>query len=85
MKILFLGDVGISGCEKLTDNLPNQIKQKKIDFVIVNGENADDTGVGLTKDICEKFFNSGVNVITSGNHVWDQKEIMKYIEMKIDC
>ena len=81
MKILFLGDVvGISGCEKLTDNLPNQIKQKKIDFVVVNGENADDTGVGLTKDICEKFFNSGVNVITSGNHVWDQKEIMKYIE-----
>ena len=46
----------------------------------MNGENADDTGVGLTKEICEKFFECGVNVITSGNHVWDQKEIMKYIE-----
>ena len=81
MKILFLGDVvGISGCKKLIDNLPIQIKQKKIDFVIVNGENADETGVGLTKEICDKFFNCGVNVITSGNHVWDQKEIMKYIE-----
>ena len=81
MKILFLGDVvGISGCTKLIDNLPIQIKQKKIDFVIVNGENADKTGVGLTKEICEKFFNCGVNVITSGNHVWDQKDIMKYIE-----
>ena len=81
MKILFLGDVvGIPGCTKLIDNLPIQIKQKKIDFVIVNGENADKTGVGLTKEICEKFFNCGVNVITSGNHVWDQKDIMKYIE-----
>ena len=81
MKILFLGDVvGNSGCTKILDNLQIQIKQKKIDFVIVNGENADDTGVGLTKEICEKFFNCGVNVITSGNHVWDQKDIMKYIE-----
>ncbi len=81
MKILFLGDiVGISGCTKLIDNLPIQIKQKKIDFVIVNGENADETGVGLTKEICKKFFNCGVNVITTGNHVWDQKDIMKYIE-----
>ena len=81
MKILFLGDVvGNSGCTKLIDNLPVQIKKRKIDFVIVNGENADDTGVGLTKEICEKFFECGVNVITSGNHVWDQKDIMKYIE-----
>ena len=56
MKILFLGDiVGISGCTKLVDNLSIQIKQKKIDFVIVNGENADETGVGLTKEICENF------------------------------
>ena len=81
MKILFLGDVvGNSGCNKLVENLPIQIKKKKIDFVIVNGENADETGVGLTKEICEKFFNCGVDVITSGNHVWDQKDIMKYIE-----
>ena len=81
MRILFLGDiVGISGCNKLVDNLPIQKNKKKIDFVIVNGENADDTGAGLTKEICEKFFNCGVNVITSGNHVWDQKDIMKYIE-----
>ena len=81
MKILFLGDVvGMSGCTKLIHNLPIQIQQKKIDFVIVNGENADDTGVGLTKEICDKFFDCGVNVITSGNHIWDQKEIMNYIE-----
>ena len=81
MKILFLGDVvGNSGCSKLINNLPEQIKKEKIDFVVVNGENADETGVGLTKEICEKFFKIGVNVITSGNHVWDKKDIMKYIE-----
>ena len=81
MKILFLGDVvGISGCSKLTNNLLDQIRINKIDFVIVNGENADKTGVGLTKEICNDFFNCGVDVITTGNHVWDQKDIMKYID-----
>ena len=81
MKILFLGDVvGISGCSKITNNLLNQIETNKIDFVIVNGENADKTGLGLTKEICEDFFRCGVNVITTGNHVWDQKEIMSFAD-----
>ena len=81
MRILFLGDVvGISGCSKLMSSLLDQINKKKINFVIVNGENASETGVGLTKEICEDFFNCGVNVITTGNHVWDQKEIMNYID-----
>ena len=81
MRILFLGDVvGSSGCAKLTKDLPSQKKLRNIDFVIVNGENADESGVGLTKKICEKFFSSGVDVITTGNHVWDQKELMNFIE-----
>ena len=81
MRILFLGDVvGSSGCSKLVENLPSQKKQREIDFVIVNGENADKSGVGLTQKICEKFFSSGVDVITSGNHIWDQKDIMQFIE-----
>ena len=81
MRILFLGDVvGSSGCSKLVEDLPSQKKQRKIDFVIVNGENADESGVGLTQKICEKFFSSGVDVITSGNHIWDQKDIMQFIE-----
>ena len=81
MKILFLGDVvGISGCSKLTSNLFDEIKSKNINFVIVNGENAASQGVGLTEEICKDFFNSGVNVITTGNHVWDQKEIFQYID-----
>ena len=85
MRILFLGDVvGISGCSKLMNNLLNEIKLKKIDFVIVNGENAAHQGVGLSKEICNDFFNCGVDVITTGNHVWDQKEIMEYIDKRID-
>jgi len=81
MKILFLGDVvGLSGCSKITDNLSVQIKKNSIDFVIINAENADRSGVGLTQEICEEFFKSGVNVITTGNHVWDQKDIMSFID-----
>ena len=81
MRILFLGDVvGVSGCSKLMSNLKKEIELKKIDFVIVNGENASSQGVGLTKEICNDFFNCGVDVITTGNHVWDQKEIMEYID-----
>ena len=81
MKILFLGDVvGISGCSKIKKDILNKIEKNKINFVIVNGENADETGVGLTKEICENFFECGVDVITTGNHVWDQKDLMKFIE-----
>ncbi len=81
MKILFLGDVvGLTGCKKILDNLKIQIETNKIDFVIVNAENSAEAGVGLTKEICEDFFNCGVNVITTGNHVWDQKDIMNFID-----
>ena len=81
MKILFLGDVvGISGRSMILKNLLSKIKDKKIDFVVVNGENAADSGVGLTEEICKDFFNCGVDVVTTGNHVWDQKETMSHIE-----
>ena len=81
MRIMFLGDVvGTSGCLKLMNNLLEQKKKNNIDFVIVNGENASDIGVGITQKICEDFFKCGVDVITTGNHVWDQKEIMNFID-----
>tara|TARA_B100001540_G_scaffold309945_1_gene326957 strand:- start:988 stop:1794 length:807 start_codon:yes stop_codon:yes gene_type:complete len=81
MRILFLGDVvGISGCSKIMKDLKLEIEKKNIDFVIVNGENSAEPGVGLSIETCKDFFNCGVNVITTGNHVWDQKEIMSYIE-----
>ena len=81
MRILFLGDVvGKSGCLAVTENLPDLIKKKKIDFVIINGENAADQGVGITEKICNDLFNSGADAITTGNHVWDQKEALSYID-----
>ena len=81
MRILFLGDVvGKSGCLAVTQNLPGLIKKKKIDFVIINGENAADQGVGITEKISNDIFNSGADVITTGNHVWDQKEALSYID-----
>ena len=80
MKILFLGDiVGKTGCDAIKKFLPKIIKKNNIDFVIVNGENSDDSGVGITEEISEELFKSGVDVITTGNHVWDQKEISSYI------
>ncbi len=83
MRILFLGDVvGISGCSKILNNLKDEIIKRDIDFVVVNGENSAEPGVGITKEICNDFFNCGVDVITTGNHVWDQKEIMSYIDQE---
>ena len=80
MNILILGDiVGPSGREAIIKKLPNLIKKKKLDFVIVNGENAADSGVGITKKNTEDFFNAGADVITSGNHIWDEKETMEFI------
>ena len=80
MKILFLGDVlGPSGCKSVKNYLPQIKKKNKIDFVIANGENAADSGVGITEKITEDLFNAGVNVITSGNHIWDQKETIEHI------
>jgi len=81
MKIFFLGDiVGRSGCLSIKKYLQNIVKDNNIDFVIVNGENAADQGVGITEKITNELFNYGVDVITTGNHVWDQKETVNHIE-----
>ena len=81
MKILFLGDViGLSGCNAIKQHLPKQIKKNKIDFVIINGENCSETGLGITEKIANNLFKNGINVITSGNHIWEQKETANYIE-----
>tara|TARA_Y100000590_G_scaffold339502_1_gene387036 strand:- start:2267 stop:3076 length:810 start_codon:yes stop_codon:yes gene_type:complete len=80
MNILLLGDiVGPSGRKAITEKLPGIIEKKKIDFVIVNGENAADPGVGITQKNAKDFFDAGADVITTGNHVWDQKETMEFI------
>jgi len=80
MKILILGDVvGNSGVEQLKKSLNKIIEENKIDFTIVNGENAAEDGKGITKDIAKKLFSIGVDVITSGNHIWDKSEITDFI------
>jgi len=80
MNILLLGDImGPSGRKAIIEKLPDLIKKKKIDFVIVNGENAADPGVGITKKNVKEFLDSGVDAITTGNHVWDQKETLEFI------
>ena len=79
MNILFLGDVvGQSGREVIKKELPLLVRKLQIDTVIVNGENAAG-GFGITPKICEEFFECGVDIITTGNHVWDQNEIIPYI------
>ena len=80
MNILILGDiVGPSGRKAIIEKLPDLIKKQKLDFVIVNGENAADPGVGITKKNIEDFLKAGADVITTGNHVWDKKETMEII------
>ena len=81
MKIIFLGDiVGRSGCLSVKKNLNDIVKKNNINFVIVNGENAADNGLGITEKITNQLFDSGVQVITTGNHVWDHKETAELIE-----
>jgi len=80
MKILILGDVmGPSGRKAIKKSLSKIINDNEIDFTIINGENAADDGRGITKLIAEEFFLLGVDVITSGNHIWDKKETTDYI------
>ncbi len=79
MNILFCGDVvGRSGRDILIQQLPKLKVQLHLDFIIVNGENAAH-GFGINKSICQDFFTAGVNVITTGNHIWDQRDVMSYI------
>ena len=79
MRILFLGDiVGEPGRKSVIAHL-NDIKRKhSIDFSIVNGENSAG-GRGITPKIAKELFSAGVDVITTGDHVWDQRELLDYL------
>ena len=79
MRLLFLGDVvGRAGRDAVTSQLPQLRSDHEIDFVVVNGENAAG-GFGITEKICEQLLEAGADVITTGNHVWDQREAMVFI------
>lgn len=80
MRILFLGDiVGKTGRDGVVRLLPGLRDVLDLDFVIVNGENAAH-GFGITAKICAELFECGVDVISTGNHIWDQKEALSFIE-----
>ena len=80
MRILFIGDiVGRSGRNILLNHMPNLIAEWSLDLVVVNGENAAG-GFGITEAIYNDFIDAGADAITLGNHAWDQREALVFIE-----
>ncbi|MEW5422436.1 TIGR00282 family metallophosphoesterase [Amorphus sp. 3PC139-8] len=80
MRLLFLGDVvGRAGRTVVTDHLPGIVANSRVDFVVINGENAAG-GFGITEAICQELLDAGADVITLGNHAWDQREALVFIE-----
>jgi len=76
VRFLFLGDVvGKPGRQILESELPGLVEKYKADMVVANGENAAG-GIGITPEVMEELFSLGINVLTSGNHIWDKKEIV---------
>lgn len=80
MRLLFCGDVlGRAGRDAVVERLPDLRQTLGLDFVVVNGENAAH-GFGITPKICEEFFQAGADVVTLGNHTWDQREVIPYLD-----
>ena len=80
MKLLFIGDiVGQPGRNAVKTLVPKLRQQHALDFVIANGENSAG-GSGITPRIAEEIFSAGVDVITTGDHLWDQKEVMELLQ-----
>jgi len=78
MRLLFLGDmVGKSGRTAVWEQLPGLISDFKLDFVIVNGENAAG-GFGITEEMFRATLDAGADVVTTGNHVWNQREALEF-------
>ncbi len=81
MNILFIGDIfGRPGRNIVKDRLPALLQQHSIDLVIANGENAA-AGFGITPALAEELFDLGIDVMTTGNHIWDKREIIEYFQM----
>lgn len=81
MNILFIGDIfGRPGRTIVKDRLPELIRQYSVDLVIANGENAA-AGFGITPPLTDELFEMGIDVMTTGNHVWDKREIIEYLQM----
>jgi metallophosphoesterase (TIGR00282 family) len=80
MHILFIGDIfGRPGRTIVKDRLPGLVQEFAIDLIIANGENAA-AGFGITPPLAEDLFEMGIDVITTGNHIWDKREIVDYFK-----
>jgi metallophosphoesterase (TIGR00282 family) len=78
MRLLFLGDVvGRSARNAVTQRLPGLVSRHRLDFVVVNGENAAG-GFGITEEVFRSFLDAGADVVTTGNHVFDQREALTF-------
>jgi 2',3'-cyclic-nucleotide 2'-phosphodiesterase len=79
LRILFVGDVfGQAGRRIVSEHLPHLVTERAIDLVVINGENAAG-GFGITPGIADELFDLGAHVLTTGNHVWDKREIIDYM------
>ena len=85
MNILFVGDVfGSPGRHIVREHLPHVIETHAVDLLVINGENSAG-GFGITPSIAEELFDLGAHVITTGNHIWDKKEIFEYMTVPADA
>jgi len=84
VNILFVGDIfGSAGRRIVREHLGHVMETHAVDLLVINGENAAG-GFGLTPTIAEEFFDWGAHVITTGNHVWDKKELLEYLKVPAD-
>jgi metallophosphoesterase (TIGR00282 family) len=84
VNILFVGDIfGSAGRHIVREHLPHVIETNTVDLLVVNGENAAG-GFGITPSIAEEIFDLGAHVITTGNHIWDKREIFEYMTVPAD-
>jgi len=84
VNILFVGDVfGSAGRHIVREHLPHVIETNSVDLLVINGENAAG-GFGITPSLAEEIFDLGAHVITTGNHIWDKREIFEYMAVPAD-
>jgi metallophosphoesterase (TIGR00282 family) len=84
VNILFVGDVfGSAGRHIVREHLPHVMETNAVDLLVINGENAAG-GFGITPSIAEELFDLGAHVITTGNHIWDKREIFEYMTVPAD-
>jgi metallophosphoesterase (TIGR00282 family) len=80
IRLLFIGDiVGRVGRDLVRRGLKHIVERNAIDLVLANGENAAG-GAGLTRDIADELLSGGIHVLTSGNHIWDKREVLEFID-----